>query len=202
MKRWCLSLLVLLAAGCRGQASSDPPVHLFGDMDWQPKFQAEEENPFFEDRRAMRPLVPGTVPVGSLDESESFRTGKDGETFLAVAPVKVDEAVLRRGQDRFNIYCAPCHDQSGSGQGMVVKRGYPPPIDLSSERARGLPDGEIFDVITNGVRNMPSYRKQIPPQDRWAIVTWVRVLQRSQHGSLDDVPADQRGNIAKESGTP
>ncbi|KYF62306.1 quinol:cytochrome C oxidoreductase [Sorangium cellulosum] len=201
MKRWCIPLLVLLA-GCRGQASSDPPIHVFGDMDWQPKFQPEEGTRLFPDGRAMRPLVEGTVSQGSLDESEAYRTGKDGDTFLAMAPVAVDESVLRRGQDRFNIYCAPCHDQSGSGQGMVVKRGYPPPIDLASDRARGLPDGEIFHVITNGVRNMPSYRKQIPVRDRWAIVTWVRVLQQSQHGRVDDVPEAQRGNIAKESGTP
>jgi mono/diheme cytochrome c family protein len=203
VNRRCLPLVFLLAAaGCRGGVSSDPPVHLLGDMDWQPKFQAEEHNPMFADGRAMRPLVPGTVPQGSLDESDPFRTGKQGETFLAVAPVDVDEAMIRRGQERFNIYCAPCHDQSGSGQGMVVKRGYPPPVDLASERARGLADGEIFDVITNGVRNMPSYRKQVPPKDRWAIVTWVRALQHSQHARLDDVPDGQRGNIAKESGTP
>ncbi|WP_437966391.1 cytochrome c [Sorangium sp. So ce260] len=201
MKRWCIPLLVVLA-GCRGQASSDPPIHVFGDMDWQPKFQPEEGTRLFPDGRAMRPLVQGTVHQGALDESEAYRTGKDGEAFLAMAPVAVDETVIRRGQDRFNIYCAPCHDQSGSGQGMVVKRGYPPPIDLASDRARGLPDGEIFHVITNGVRNMPAYRKQIPVKDRWAIVTWVRVLQQSQHGRIDDVPETQRSNIAKESGTP
>lgn len=201
MKRWCLPLLVVLA-GCRGSASSDPPVHVFGDMDWQPKFQPGEATSLFPDGRAMRPIVEGTVAQGSLDESEAFRTGKDGGTFLAMAPVTVDEALIRRGRDRFNIFCAPCHDQTGSGQGMVVKRGYPPPVDLASERVRGLADGEIFDVITNGVRNMPAYRKQIPARDRWAIVTWVRVLQRSQHARIDDVPADQRGNIAKESGTP
>ncbi|WP_437673702.1 c-type cytochrome [Sorangium sp. So ce131] len=201
MKRWCIPLLVALA-GCRGQASSDPPIHLFGDMDWQPKFQPEEGTSLFPDGRAMRPLVQGTVAQGSLDESEAFRTGKDGEAFVAMAPITVDEAVIRRGRDRFNIYCTPCHDHSGSGQGMVVKRGYPPPIDLASDRARGLPDGEIFNVITNGVRNMPSYRKQIPVRDRWAIVTWVRVLQRSQHARIDDVPEGQRGNIVKESGTP
>ncbi|WP_437722888.1 c-type cytochrome [Sorangium sp. So ce861] len=201
MKRWCIPLLVVLA-GCRGQASSDPPIHVFGDMDWQPKFQPEEGTRLFSDGRAMRPLVQGTVHQGALDESDAYRTGKDGEAFLAMAPITVDESVIRRGQDRFNIYCAPCHDQTGSGQGMVVKRGYPPPIDLASDRARGLPDGEIFHVITNGVRNMPAYRKQIPVKDRWAIVTWVRVLQQSQHGRIDDVPEAQRSNIAKESGTP
>jgi mono/diheme cytochrome c family protein len=202
VKPWCLPLVAVLCTGCRGEVSSDPPVHLLGDMDWQQKFQAQERNAMFADGRAMRPLVPGTVPQGALDEDDPLRTGKQGEAFLTSPPVTVDEALLRRGQDRFNIYCAPCHDQSGSGQGTVVKRGYPIPIDLGSERARGLPDGEIFNVITNGVRNMPSYRKQIPLNDRWAIVSWVRVLQRSQHAKLDDVPENQRANIAKESGTP
>ena len=85
---------------------------------------------------------------------------------------------------------------------MIVKRGYPIPLDLASERVRGLPDGQIFDVISNGVRNMPSYRKQIPVADRWAIVTWVRVLGRSQHATIDDVPPEQRDRIDPESGTP
>src|SRR5262249_54360103 len=106
------------------------------------------------------------------------------------------------GQQRFNIYCAPCHDQAGSGHGMVVAHGFPPPIDLAGDRVRGLPDGEIFNAITSGVRNMPSYRKQIPVEDRWAIVTWVRVLGHSQHASVEDVPAGSRGKIEPESGTP
>lgn len=204
MNRWSVSLAVVLlaAAGCRGGVSSDPPVHVIGDMDWQPRFQAQSRNPMFADGRSMRPLVAGTVPHDSLDETDPLRSGKQGEAFLAFAPVDVDAQLVRRGQERFNIYCAPCHDQSGSGQGMVVKRGYPPPVDLGSDRVRGMPDGEIFEVITHGVRNMPSYRKQVPPEDRWAIVTWVRTLQHSQHARLDDVPDDQRGNIAKESGTP
>jgi mono/diheme cytochrome c family protein len=200
--RRSLTLFALLAAGCRGEVSSDPPVHLLGDMDWQPKFQAQERSTLFADGRAMRPLEPGTVPQGAFDDSEVFRTGKEGDAYVALAPMKVDEVVMRRGQDRFNIYCTPCHDQSGSGQGMVVKRGYPPPVDLTSERVRTMPDGEIFNVITHGVRNMPGYRKQIPVKDRWTIVTWVRVLQRSGNGHIEDVPDAQRGNIAKESGTP
>jgi len=191
-----------LVAGCRGGTSSDPPVHVIGDMDWQPKYQPEEASPIFADGRAMRPLVEGTVAQGELREDDGYYRGKQGDTFLAKVPVDVDEKLIRRGEDRFNIYCTPCHDKTGSGRGMVVRRGYPPPVDLSSERVRGLPDGEIFNVITNGVRNMPSYRKQIPVADRWAIVTWVRVLGHSQHGSLEDVPADKKDRIEAESGTP
>lgn len=203
MTRKCLALLALaLLAGCRGQPSEKSPIHLVPDMDWQPKFQPQEENPFFEDGRAMRPLVPGTIPQGHLNEDDAYYRGKEGDKYVAVAPIEVNAKVLDRGQQRYGIYCAPCHDQAGHGQGMVVKRGFPLPLDLSSERVLEMPDGEIFEVISNGVRNMPSYRNQIPVEDRWAIVAWVRVLQRSQHASIDDVPAELRDRIEPEGATP
>lgn len=191
-----------IAAGCRGETSADPPVHLIGDMDWQPKYQANQASSLFADGRAMRPLVEGTVAQGELREDDAIYRGKSGEAYVATVPVPVDEALLMRGQQRFNIYCAACHDQTGSGHGMVVKRGYPIPIDLASDHVRALPDGQIFDVISNGVRNMPSYRKQIPVEDRWAIVTWVRVLGQSQHATIEDVPREKRDRIDAESGTP
>jgi mono/diheme cytochrome c family protein len=191
-----------VVAGCRGETSADPPYHLISDMDWQSKYQANQESPLFADGRAMRPLVEGTVAQGELREDDSFYRGKTGDVYVARAPVPVDDALLQRGQDRYNIYCTPCHDKTGSGHGMAVKHGFPIPVDLASDRVRGFADGQIFDVITNGVRNMPSYRKQIPVADRWAIVTWVRVLGHSQHATLEDVPAGQRDRIDSESGTP
>lgn len=202
MKRVVLSALFAAAAlaGCRGQPSKDPPIHLFGDMDWQEKYQPQEMNPFFQDKRAMRPLVEGTVAQGQLLEDDTFYRGKVGNNYVAVAPGETNEGRLRRGQERFNIYCSPCHDRTGSGKGMVVQRGFPPPVDLASDRVIGMPDGEIFNVISHGVRNMPSYGAQIPESDRWAIVTWVRVIQRSQHATIDDVPAEFRGNIEPEGG--
>ncbi len=182
MKRLALALLALaLVAGCRGQVSHTPPRRLFDDMVWQPKFRAESKSTFFADGRAMRPLVPGTVAQGTLE--------------TPTRPEHVDEALARRGQQRFDIYCAPCHDRTGSGHGMVVQRGFPPPVDLTgaaSDRARGLSDQQIFDTITHGVRNMPSYAAQVPARDRWAIVVWLRVLQRSQRTTVDDVPANLR----------
>ena len=204
MKRalFIVAAAAAIAAGCRGETSAEPPVHLIGDMDWQPKYQANQASPLFEDGRAMRPLVEGTVAQGQLREDDAMFRGKSGEEYVATVPVPVDEARILRGQERYNIHCTPCHDKTGSGHGMVVKRGYPIPIDLASDRVRGLPDGQIFDVITSGVRNMPSYRKQISVEDRWAIVTWVRVLGRSQHATIEDVPAEQRGKIDSESGTP
>jgi len=191
-----------IAAGCRGETSADPPIHVFGDMDWQPKYQANQASSLFEDGRAMRPLVEGTVAQGELREDDARYRGKSGEAYVATVPIPVNEALIQRGQQRFNIYCTPCHDQTGSGHGMIVKRGYPLPIDLASDHVRGLPDGQIFDVISNGVRNMPSYRKQIPVDDRWAIVTWVRVLGQSQHATIEDVPIEKRDRIDAESGTP
>jgi len=203
VRRALLVGLVIVAAGCRGQTSEDPPFHLIGDMDWQQKYLPEQASPIFPDGRAMRPLVEGTVAQGQLREDDALYRGKAADgSFVATVPIPVDEATLRRGQDRFNIYCTPCHDKTGSGHGMVVKRGYPLPIDLTSERVRTMPDGEIFNVITNGVRNMPSYRKQIPVEDRWKIVTWVRVLGHSQHGAVGDVPPEMRDKIESESGTP
>jgi mono/diheme cytochrome c family protein len=203
VRRAILIGLVVVAAGCRGATSEDPPIHLIGDMDWQQKYLPEQASPLFPDGRAMRPLVEGTVAQGQLREDDAYWRGKQQDgTFLANVPIEVDEATIRRGEDRFNIYCTPCHDKTGSGHGMVVKRGYPLPIDLTSDRVRTMPDGEIFNVITNGVRNMPSYKKQIPVEDRWKIVTWVRTLGHSQHGSVGDVPPEMRGKIESESGTP
>lgn len=202
MIRLALPLTLLLLAGCRGQPSDKPPVHIFGDMDWQPKVQPQEASHVFEDGRGMRPLVPGTIAHGHLDEDDAFYRGKLNGKHVPLAPVKVDQALMLRGQERFNIHCTPCHDKTGSGRGLVIQRGFPPPVDLVSERVRLMPDGEIFDVITNGVRNMPHYRKQVPVGDRWAIVSWVRVLQHSQYGKLEDVPANERGSILPEEQAP
>lgn len=193
-----LAAAAVLLAGCRGNTSEKPPIHPIQDMRNQPKFRPEAENKFFPDGRSMRPPVEGTVAQGELREDAALYRVRIGEAYLAKAPIAVDEATLKRGQERFNIYCAACHDRSGSGRGMVVQRGFPPPVDLASERVRGFPDGQIFDVISNGVRNMPSYAAQIPEHDRWAIVSWVRVLQRSQHASVKDVPPDRANQIEPE----
>ncbi len=187
MRRPLAAALAFVAAaalgGCRGQHFATPPRRLFDDMVWQPKYRPEARSTFFADGRAMRPPVPGTVAQGTLDPP---------------AEPRADLALARRGQQRLAIYCSPCHDRAGSGRGMVVQRGFPPPIDLSSERARGLTDQQLFDTISHGVRNMPSYGAQVPPLDRWAIVLWLRVLQRSQHATLADVPESERARIRPE----
>lgn len=193
-----VALAGLALSACRGQPSTDPPIHPVPDMRVQPKVRPEAASAVFADGKGMRTPVEGTVAQGRLNADEAFHTGRTAEGFVAKAPVEVTEATLKRGQERFNIYCAACHDRTGGGRGMTVQRGFPPPVDLTGERVRGLADGEIFDVATHGVRNMPSYAVQVPEADRWAIVTWIRVLQRSQHASPADVPAERRDKIEPE----
>lgn len=201
MKRMSIVALAALSlaavAGCRGGKSADPPFHLVPDMDWQPKYQAQQAGPLFEDGRAMRPIVEGTVAQETPPDDADLERGADGE-YVAHVPMEVTQKVLERGQDRFNIYCTPCHDKTGAGRGMAVQRGFPPPVNLTSDTVRNMRDGEIFHVITHGIRNMPSYRHQVPVADRWAIVTWLRVLGHSQNATLADVPAEQRSHIEKE----
>lgn len=189
--------LALLGA-CRGQPSDKQPLHLVPDMDWQPKWSPQEQTPFYEDGRTVRPLVEGTVAQGSLRDDEGTYRGMVGDKYVAKSPLPVDEKTMRRGQDRYNIYCSPCHDRTGSGKGIAVQRGYPIPVSLTSERVLGMPDGQVFWTITNGVRNMPSYRKQIPVEDRWAIVAYVRALGRSQVAAVADVPSDKKEQIEAE----
>jgi mono/diheme cytochrome c family protein len=174
-------------AACRGQVSEEPPVRIIPDMQWQPKYMPQGETATFPDKRQERTPVEGTVARGELREDDAFYRGKQGEAFINKVPVPVNAETIRRGQERFNIYCTPCHDQTGSGNGLAVQHGFPKPVSLHEDHAMGLPDGEVFSIITNGQRNMPSYAAQIPEKDRWAIVSWVRVIQRSQHTTLADL---------------
>jgi mono/diheme cytochrome c family protein len=165
-------------------------------MDNQPKYQAQEKCEYFADESAMRQPVPGTVAREFLREDSAYFTGIDsnGDT-LVNSPVETSMQLLERGQERFDIYCSPCHGRAGDGKGIMVSRGYVPPPDYHTDRIRNLPDGHIFDVISNGIRNMPGYRHQVPVEDRWAIVAYVRALQRSQNASIDDVPVERRGDL-------
>lgn len=171
----------ILFSGCRGQISRDPPLWIKHGMEFQPHYNAFEGNSFFADGRNMRTPPEGTVARGLLQEDDAFYRG-GGETPVARMPVAVTSALMARGQNRFNIYCTPCHSASGGGNGMVVRRGFLPPPDLHDPRIVALPDGEIFRIITHGIRNMPSYAKQIPEEDRWAIIAYVRALQYSRDG--------------------
>jgi mono/diheme cytochrome c family protein len=143
----------------------------------------------------MRTPPEGTVPRGFVNADQAYFEGKAGEDFIAHNPRPITEELLKRGQNRFNIYCAPCHDRTGSGKGMVIGYGFVPPPSFHIDRVRQFADGYIFNVITHGVRNMPAYGPQIPVDDRWAIVAYLRALERSQNASLADVPSDERGKL-------
>jgi cbb3-type cytochrome c oxidase subunit III len=177
-------LLLALVAGCRQ------------DMHDQPKYKPLKSSAFFEDGRDSRPLVADTVARGHLDDDALLYTGKIGTAFATEFPFPATADVLVRGQERFNIYCTPCHDRTGGGNGMIVRRGYRRPPSFHIDRLRAAPAGYFFDVITHGFGVMPDYSSQVPVSDRWAIVSYVRVLQLSQHATLIDVPAAEQSKLA------
>lgn len=158
----------------------------------QPRYEPLQKSEFFDDQRASRPLVEGTVARGHLDADEQLYSGKIGGEPVKTFPFPIDRQVLLRGQERFDIFCSPCHDRVGTGQGMIVRRGYRPPPSLHIERLRAAPPGHFFDVISHGFGAMPDYAGQIPPHDRWAIAAYIRALQLSQNAAIGDVPELER----------
>jgi mono/diheme cytochrome c family protein len=162
------------------------------DMHDQPRFKPLAQSDFYPDLRSARMPVEGTVARGQLHEDGYFYTGKVGDNPGDFLPFPATGEVLERGQQRYNIYCAPCHSRLGDGKGVVSGRGFPrKPPSFHDERLRKVPLGYFFDVMTNGFGSMPDYGSQIPPQDRWAIVAYIRALQLSQAATAADVPAGQ-----------
>jgi mono/diheme cytochrome c family protein len=180
-----LTCLVALTGCARGCTSSRPPIHINPSMYNQPKVLPQTASTFFYDGASMRPPVPGTIPIGGLKEDTAFFTGKgaDGQP-VAKIPVTIDATLLERGRQRYGIYCQPCHDARGDGKGILFQRGNIPTASFHQDRIVKYPDGQIFDVITNGLALMPSYRWPIPPSDRWAIVAYVRELERKRLASV------------------
>jgi mono/diheme cytochrome c family protein len=185
-----LTSVVALAGCARGCTSSRPPIHLNPSMDDQPKVRPQAASTFFFNGAGMREPVPGTVPIGGLKEDAAFFTGKgaDGQ-FVATIPQSVDDALIERGRQRYGIYCQPCHDARGTGQGILFQRGKVPTASFHDEKIMKYSDGQIFDVITNGQGLMSGYRWPIPPADRWAIVAHVRELQRERQARAASAPA-------------
>ncbi len=162
----------------------------------QPKYKPLEKSDFFADQRASRPLVEGTVARGALAAAPMPAAGApSAEALWTTMPIPLTRGVLFRGRERFEIFCAPCHDRTGGGEGMVVRRGYRPPPSLHIERLREAPIGHFYDVMTRGLGAMPDYAQQIPPEDRWAIAAYVRALQLSQRATIGDVPEEERGGL-------
>src|SRR6202790_5287603 len=165
------------------------------DMHDQPKYIPLRESTFFSDARSARPLVAGTVARGQLHEDALLYTGKGNGTDATMFPFRIDNREMARGEDRFDIFCSPCHGRTGSGDGMVVRRGYRRPPSYHDDRLRNAPIGHFFDVISNGFGAMPDYAAQIEVGDRWAIVAYIRALQLSEHATAVDVPAERRSGL-------
>jgi len=163
------------------------------DMHDQPKYIPLRSSDFFRDGRSARMPMEGTVARGHLRDDVHFYTGKVEGKLVETLPFSATRAVLERGQERYNIYCAPCHSRLGDGSGVIVQRGYRRPESFHAERLRKAPVGHFFDAMTRGFGAMPDFASQITPQDRWAIAGYIRALQLSQHASLEDVPESERG---------
>ena len=178
-----LALVTVLVAGCDlRQAMYD-----------QERYEPLEGSTFFADGLSSRQPVPGTVARGQLHLDEHLYQGKVQGELASTLPVELSAALLERGRERYDIFCAPCHDRTGSGKGMIVQRGFKAPPSLHLDRLRQIPIGHFFDVITNGFGAMYSYASRIPVEDRWAIAAYIRALQLSQSVEFDQLPpADQR----------
>ena len=199
-KKTALLLAIVFAALTALSACSsvqrDPPIIVWWDMKRQPKFRTEGETGLFTDGRNTRYPPDDTVARGYLLDQTAYNTGMDGPMYVGKNPVPVTAALIHQGQMRFNTYCSPCHDQAGDGKGIVPTRAPQwQPANLMDDRIVGLADGEIFNVITNGRRTMPPYKYQVVTSDRWAIIAYLRVLQRAGHATLADVPEDQRSQL-------
>lgn len=186
LRACCALLAACLAGACRQ------------DMHDQPRGEAYEAARFFADGRVMRPQVAGTVARGRLDEDEHLHRGLQNGELAREFPFAIDLAALQRGRERYAIYCTPCHDASGSGDGMIVRRGMKRPPSFHEQRLREAPPGHYFDVMTRGFGAMFDQADRITPEDRWKIAAYVRVLQRSQSATLADVPADRRAQLEAE----
>jgi len=176
-------LLPVLLAACKQQMAE------------QPRYAPLAKSDFFADGRSARAPVEGTVARGELREDEQFYTGNLGGKPAVTLPFPVTLEILQRGQQRFDIFCSPCHDRVGNGQGMVVQRGFRAPPSFHIERLRQAPVGHFFDVMTRGFATMPDYAAQLSPADRWAVAAYMRALQLSQRAQLADIPEKERGQL-------
>jgi mono/diheme cytochrome c family protein len=179
-----LMLLLIGLAGCRN------------DMRDGSRLKPLEPLDFFPDRQSARPLVEGTIAQGqNRMEDELLFTGHVNGQLSNTLPMPLSRELLERGQERFNIFCSPCHDQTGAGLGIVVRRGFTRPPSFHADRLREAPLGHFFDVMTRGFGAMYSYASRVPPEDRWAIAAYIRVLQAAQDARLADVPEQERERL-------
>ena len=217
--RWVFLILALAAAlvvsrmGPRGAVNDRRPLMLVPDMDFQPRYDAQAAGPFFADGRAMRTPPAGTVPFGGADydsdagsprqnpdflrEDDAYYRGKQGPSWVTRNPLEVDMTLLRRGRERYEIFCAPCHGATGTGNGIMTQYGMVGVASITDALHQLMPDGEYFNAIGNGKGRMMGYAPQIKVRDRWAIVAYLRALMRSQNGTVSDVPESRRGELSR-----
>lgn len=191
--------LPLVLSSCRGEKFKTQPIHPNLNMDQQRRFEPQEKNDFFADERAMRQPVDGTIPRGHLKQDKAYYQGitKDS-SFVTDIPVEVTKSFLYRGKDRYEVYCTPCHGITGDGNGIIMANnyGFVPAPSFHIDRLRNVNDGYIYSAIANGIRNMPAYGHQIPVKDRWAIVAYVRALQRSQNVPEEEIKQEYNVDLA------
>ena len=183
----CLGAVALLLFGCRL------------DMHVQPKYLPYQPTDFFADGRSERQPVPGTVARGQLRLDELMFTGRENGVVVDKFPFPITKADLDRGRERYNVYCTPCHDYTGTGRGMIVQRGFPQPPSYHIQRLRDAPAGHFYEVMTNGFGAMYSYAARVEPADRWRIAAYIRVLQLARNAKVDDVPESDRGKLTQQS---
>jgi mono/diheme cytochrome c family protein len=176
-------LLVIGIVGCR-QKMAD-----------QPRYDPLEASEFFPDGQSARPVIDATVPRGALRADEHLYAGMSGGAPATTFPFPITLEILQRGRERYDVFCSPCHSRAGYGDGMVARRGFGPPASLHTDILRKQPPGHFFRVITQGFGAMPSYSQQIAPEDRWAIIAYIRALQLSQNASASDVPSEARAQL-------
>ena len=204
MRHFLAGFILIVAAivgiaGFRGNMTRRTPIEVFPDMDRQPKLRPQTEASFFADGLSSRLPVTGTVARGTPYQDIPFNTGfVTGTTnFVAVLPVEVEASLLARGPNRVNISCSPCHGVAGDGKGITTKYGMNIIANLHDKRIIDMPDGELFNIISNGKNNMGAYASALAIPDRWAIISYVRALQRSRLGTLDEVPESLRASMKK-----
>jgi len=218
-----VAVAVVAIAGFRGETSPRPPIEILPDMDHQPKYQPQHPSDFFADHRGARRPVTGTVAQGFTmpgayytttasnsrvtpsnkgfsGANDYYNTGKMAEFYGDGMPIEVSAAMIHRGRERFDINCSVCHGAAGAGNGIVAQSGMVGVANLHDERIRTMPDGQIFNTITHGKNTMGPYGPQITVEDRWAIVAYLRALQRSQFAKLDDVPPEHRAALDQAAG--
>lgn len=184
LKVFSLVTCLLLLTGC------------WYDMREQAKVKPLQSSDFFLDGQSSRLLLVDTVARGHLNSDKAFYQGmNEDDTPVENFPIEITREVLERGRERYDIFCAPCHSRLGNGQGMIVQRGFKAPPSFHIDRLREAPPGYYYDVITNGFGVMYSYASRVPPEDRWAIIAYIKALQLSQNATMDDVPPDQRGRL-------